>query len=153
MKKVLKYSLFFVVSVFLLSACCKKQVVKKDQTMNKPPVKQVKKVTPAPSTPAPTPQKAEPAMKMEKPKMVAMPMIHKVVKGECLWAISSYKEIYNDPFMWPLIYKANKDKIKDPDLIFPGQILDINRDYSYSEEKDAVRFAKTRGKWSLWDGK
>ena len=85
--------------------------------------------------------------------MVAMPMIHKVVKGECLWVISSYKEIYNDPFMWPLIYKYNKEKIKDPDLIFPGQVLDINRDYSYSDEKNAIHFAKTRGKWSLWDGK
>jgi len=23
--------------------------------------------------------------------------------------------------MWPVIYVANKDQIKDPDLIFPGQ--------------------------------
>jgi hypothetical protein len=152
MKKGLKYLLFFVMCVFLMSACCKKQALKKDQTVAKPPVKQAKQEPAPPAKPAPV-QKEQPAMKMEKPKMVAMPMIHKVVKGECLWIISSYKEIYNDPFMWPLIYKYNKEKIKDPDLIFPGQVLDINRDYSYADEKNAVHFAKTRGKWSLWDGK
>jgi len=27
--------------------------------------------------------------------------------------------------MWPLIYVANKDIIRDPDLIFPGQKLKI----------------------------
>ena len=52
----------------------------------------------------------------------------KVYKGECLWTISSYPEIYNDPFQWPKIYRANTDQIKDPDLIYPNQILRIPRD-------------------------
>ncbi len=46
-------------------------------------------------------------------------------RRDCLWRISKYKNIYNNPLKWPIIYKANKDKIKDPDLIYPGQIFQI----------------------------
>src|SRR5271157_2777470 len=34
-----------------------------------------------------------------------------VRKGDSLWWIAKYKEIYNDPFLWPIIYEANKDII------------------------------------------
>lgn len=44
-------------------------------------------------------------------------------KRDCLWRIAVYT--YNDARLWPLIYMANRDKIKDPDLIFPGQKLTI----------------------------
>jgi len=74
-----------------------------------------------------------------------------VVKGDTLWDISDRE--YMNPFMWPLIYWANKDNIKDPDLIFPGQLFKINRDYFYSEKEKAIDFAKNRGPWSLFDGK
>ena len=57
-----------------------------------------------------------------------LPSSWKIYKGECLWTISSYPEIYNDPFQWPKIYRANTDQIKDPDLIYPNQILRIPRD-------------------------
>ncbi|MCX8123330.1 MAG: DUF4398 domain-containing protein [Spirochaetes bacterium] len=38
---------------------------------------------------------------------------------DCLWRIAL--KVYNNARLWPLIYIANKDQIKDPDLIFPGQ--------------------------------
>lgn len=57
-----------------------------------------------------------------------LPTTWKVYKGECLWTISSYPEIYNNPFNWPRIFHANTDQIKDPDLIYPNQILRIPRD-------------------------
>lgn len=41
--------------------------------------------------------------------------------GECLWVIA--KKVYNDVRMWEKIYEANRDKIKDPNVILPGQIL------------------------------
>lgn len=50
---------------------------------------------------------------------------HVVKKGECLWIIASYPETYGDPFKWRKIYEANRDKIKNPDLIYPGQRLII----------------------------
>jgi len=48
-------------------------------------------------------------------------------RRDCLWRIAEYDEIYGDPFRWPEIYSANKDQIKDPDLIFPGQVFTIPR--------------------------
>ncbi len=83
------------------------------------------------------------------------PTEHVVIKGETLWWIAEYKQIYNDPFQWPLIYKANRSKIKDPDLIFPDQIFAITRQPELTDEmiKEAIKFAKTRGEWSLYDGK
>lgn len=46
---------------------------------------------------------------------------------DCLWNIAGKKGIYNDPWKWKRIYLANRDKIKDPDLIFPSQVLKIPR--------------------------
>lgn len=72
-----------------------------------------------------------------------------VVKGDNLWNISAKPNIYNNPYEWPLIYKANSSKIKDADLIYPGQVFDINTSPTSAEVDAAVRHAKTRGAWSL----
>jgi nucleoid-associated protein YgaU len=50
---------------------------------------------------------------------------YEVMRGDHLWGISSKPEIYDDPYMWPRIYRANRDKIKDPDLIYPKQMLTV----------------------------
>ncbi len=55
------------------------------------------------------------------------PASYKVVRGDCLWNIAKKEKIYGDPFRWPVIYKANKDKIRDPDLIYPRQVFKIPR--------------------------
>ncbi|MBN1326776.1 MAG: LysM peptidoglycan-binding domain-containing protein [Candidatus Cloacimonetes bacterium] len=57
-----------------------------------------------------------------------LPNDWKVYKGECLWRIASYPEVYNNAAKWPVIYRANKDQIKNPDLIYPNQIFEIPRD-------------------------
>ncbi|MDE3058241.1 MAG: LysM peptidoglycan-binding domain-containing protein [Bacteroidota bacterium] len=44
---------------------------------------------------------------------------------DCLWNISKKKTIYDNPFMWPKIWQGNRDQIKDPDIIHPGQKLKI----------------------------
>lgn len=46
-----------------------------------------------------------------------------VQKGDCLWNIA--KKYYGDGSKWPKIYNANKSKIKNPNLIYPGQKLTI----------------------------
>lgn len=48
-----------------------------------------------------------------------------VVKNDNLWNIAKKKEHYANPFAWPVIYKSNRDQIKNPDLIFPKQIFKI----------------------------
>lgn len=42
--------------------------------------------------------------------------------GNNLWQIS--RVIYGQGIQYTVIYEANKDQIRDPDLIYPGQILD-----------------------------
>lgn len=74
---------------------------------------------------------------------------YEVVRGDSLWKISGKPEIYSDPYQWPLIYKTNADKIKDADLIFPGQQFAIDTSPSSSEVDAAVRHAKTRGAWTI----
>jgi nucleoid-associated protein YgaU len=83
------------------------------------------------------------------------PTEHVVIRGESLWWIAEYKQIYDDPFKWPLIFRANREKIKDPDLIFPDQVFAITREPELTDEmiKEAIKFAKNRGAWSLHDGK
>ena len=56
----------------------------------------------------------------------APPVIsYTVVRGDCLWNIAKKKEHYGNGFAWPVIYKANRDKIKNPDLIYPAQVFSI----------------------------
>lgn len=46
-----------------------------------------------------------------------------VVRGDSLWNIA--KKLYGNGAKYTAIYNANKDKIKNPNLIYPGQILII----------------------------
>ena len=48
-----------------------------------------------------------------------------VVKGDHLWGIAKKSEHYGNPFAWPVIYQANRDQIKNPDLIYPDQNFKI----------------------------
>ena len=57
----------------------------------------------------------------EAPKEVS----YTVVKGDNLWNIAKKKEHYANPFAWPIIYKANRDQIKNPDLIYPKQVFRV----------------------------
>lgn len=57
-----------------------------------------------------------------------LPGTWKVYKGESLWKIAAYPEVYGKGSKWTIIYRANKDQIKDPDLIYPNQTFTIPRD-------------------------
>jgi nucleoid-associated protein YgaU len=46
-----------------------------------------------------------------------------VVSGDSLSKIA--KQVYGSAKVWRKIYEANKDKIKNPDLIYPGQVFTI----------------------------
>jgi nucleoid-associated protein YgaU len=46
-----------------------------------------------------------------------------VVAGDSLSKIA--KREYGDASKWHRIYEANRDKIQNPDLIYPGQVLNL----------------------------
>lgn len=46
-----------------------------------------------------------------------------VQPGNTLWGISS--SIYGDGVLFVRVFEANRDKIRDPDLIYPGQVFTV----------------------------
>lgn len=61
--------------------------------------------------------------KRETDNAPGLPTTYKVVSGDCLWNIA--KKYYGNGSKYTLIYNANKGKIKNPNLIYPGQVLTI----------------------------
>ena len=64
-----------------------------------------------------------------------------VRRGETLPQIAARTEIYNDSSLWPLIYRANRDQIRDPKQLWPGQVLKIPRHFSRDEALEAKRYS------------
>lgn len=91
-----------------------------------------------------------PVMTEETPTPViqAPPEEYSVKKGDCLWSISGKPEIYSDSFCWPLLFKANRDLIQDPDLIYPDQRLTVNKRASDVEKKEAKKLAADTPKYA-----
>ena len=46
-----------------------------------------------------------------------------VQPGNTLWAIS--REKYGEGLLYVRIFEANRDRIRDPDLIYPGQVFTV----------------------------
>lgn len=64
-----------------------------------------------------------------------------VRRGETLPQIAARTEVYNDSSLWPLIYRANRDQIRDPKQLWPGQVLKIPRHFSRDEALEAKRYS------------
>jgi nucleoid-associated protein YgaU len=46
-----------------------------------------------------------------------------VQPGSTLWAIS--REAYGEGILYVRVFEANRDRIRDPDLIYPGQVFEL----------------------------
>jgi nucleoid-associated protein YgaU len=60
---------------------------------------------------------------------------HKVRSGESLWIIAL--ENLGEGSLWPALYRANRDQIQNPKILYPGQELAIPN--IAPEEKEAIR--------------
>lgn len=73
----------------------------------------------------PKPEKKPVVQQKKKRETSSAPKVktYTVKSGDCLWNIA--KKYYGNGAQYTKIYNANKGKIKNPNLIYPGQVLAI----------------------------
>jgi nucleoid-associated protein YgaU len=98
------------------------------------------------------PKKAEAAaLQKEIDYYNSLPTKWTVKNGESLYKISSYEEIYADGTKWPRVYRANRDQIEDPNLIYVDQILAIPRGLPMMHTVLAGEYlGKIAGYWEIY---
>lgn len=72
------------------------------------------------STPKPKAAKRAPAAR---PSNKKQPRTYTVKRGDCLWNIA--RKYYGNGSQYTKIYNANRNKIRNPNLIYPGQVFVI----------------------------
>lgn len=91
-------------------------------------------------TAAPPPSKTagDPPGPESAPGAVFVPLVRtaRIERGDSLWAIS--RRTYGEGDRYTAIYDANQDQIRDPDLIYPGQVFVLPSE----DAIDAVRDGK-----------
>ena len=65
----------------------------------------------------------KPTVRATKPQATNTARTYTVKRGDCLWKIA--KQFYGSGAQYTKIYNANRDKIKNPNLIYPNQVLTI----------------------------
>ena len=87
----------------------------------------------------------QPAVKKNKIPIPLLPASYTVRRGETLPQISARSEIYNDSALWPIIFRANRDQIRDPKRLWPGQVITIPRNFSRNDADEARRYSVKNG--------
>ena len=91
---------------------------------------EVRATVPA-ATPAPnvTTAAVTPA-KVDTKNPVTLVDRYTVMPGDTLGGIAARQDVYGDARLWPLLYRANVSQIGPGGLIFPNQVLIVDRKYS-----------------------
>ena len=80
-----------------------------------------------------------------------LPRVYVVQKGDFLYKISEMDAIYGDPLKWKRIYRANRELIEDPNLIYPDWELTIPRDWPHSYTvKIGENLWRIAGYWEIY---
>ena len=82
---------------------------------------------------------AEPLQLVDTP-----PDRHIVVKGDTLCGISG--KFLKEPWRWPEVWRLNREQIRNPHLIYPGQIIVLDR---RSIEPATTRTSHCKARWPI----
>ena len=102
-------SLIIIIATFILLSSCKDNApepITQKETKTEADTVQPKVIYKKPAVEKPVTTKPE-------------PKIYVVKRGEWLWDIA--RKEYGTAIGWFRIYEANREKIADPELIYPGQ--------------------------------
>lgn len=91
--------------------------------------------TTAPNTPAASAATPSSPVTPATTTNAALPTQYTVVAGDTLAKVAARKDVYGNPKLWSLLYRANNDIIGAQGLIYPGQVLVINRNYTPEDLK------------------
>ncbi|HTA16432.1 MAG TPA: LysM peptidoglycan-binding domain-containing protein [bacterium] len=67
---------------------------------------------------------------------------YSVASGDTLWSIAGKSDVLGDSMLWPILFKANRDEIADPDLIQADQVLKYPSNPSTAQKDEAIREAE-----------
>lgn len=88
-----------------------------------PAAAETEPATPAPVETAAAPEAPAAAQADPAPAPAAAPVTVTVQPGFTLWGIA--QDRYGDGVLYVQVFEANRDKIRDPDLIYPGQVFSV----------------------------
>lgn len=78
--------------------------------------------------------------------------------ADCLWCIAKRTDIYANGRLWNRIYQANKTRIKNPNVIFPGQRLwippksgDLTRPEPAVKDEEEITVEPAEGESTLME--
>jgi hypothetical protein len=141
------------VSLAVLQACSSVD----QRTDDTQPATTVENVTPVVAIPRTEASIAVPVAAVAPVPVMPMPMavdsgktpvsvsLYTVMPGDTLAGIAAKREVYGDARLWPLLYRANVQQIGSRGLIFPNQVLSVERHHGPDEVSRLI----TRPKRSL----
>jgi nucleoid-associated protein YgaU len=66
-----------------------------------------------------------------------------VQEGESLWHVAGQSKVYGNSYLWPLVWQANKSKVKQPYQLYKGMHLTIPAHPTVQEVSTALAYSKS----------
>ncbi len=135
MPKTMGFILPFAISLATLPACAIAEQ-RVDTSQSATPVEAREPAPAAAPVPGGADVSAAPA-KIDTNKLpVALVDRYTVMPGDTLGSIAARQDVYGDALLWPLLYRANVGQIGPGGLIFPKQVLIVDRKYTPEDVKE-----------------